>query len=68
VNELFEILEIRKPVSLDEELRRMIARREEARRKKDWALADRIRNELQARGIILEDTPHGTRWKHKPGR
>ncbi|MDI9458030.1 MAG: cysteine--tRNA ligase [Dethiobacteria bacterium] len=68
VNELFEILEIRKPVSLDEELRRMIARREEARRKKDWALADHIRNELQARGIILEDTPHGTRWKHKPGR
>lgn len=68
VNEFFEILEIRQPASLDEELRRMIARREEARRRKDWAVADRIRDELQARGVILEDTPHGVRWKYKPVR
>lgn len=64
-NELLDILEMRQPASLDEELRRMIARREEVRQKKDWATADRIRDELQAQGIILEDTPHGVRWKRK---
>lgn len=68
-NALFDILELREPdelEELDEELRQMIARREEARRRKDWATADRIREELLARGIILEDTPHGVRWKRKP--
>jgi cysteinyl-tRNA synthetase len=43
----------------------MISRRDEARAAKDWAAADRIRDELLARDIILEDTPHGTRWKWK---
>ncbi len=37
--------------------------RETARKEKDWAEADRIRDELASRGIVLEDTPHGTRWK-----
>ncbi len=66
-NELFDILEIRQSLSLDEELQLMIARREEARREKDWATADGIRGELMERGIILEDTPQGVRWKRKRG-
>ncbi len=66
-NEIFDILEMRQPDSLDKELAQMIARREEARQKKDWATADKIREELQMRGIVLEDTPHGVRWKRKPG-
>lgn len=37
--------------------------RQEARLKKDWALADRIRDGLKALGIIVEDTQQGTRWK-----
>jgi cysteinyl-tRNA synthetase len=41
----------------------LIARRQEARRHKDWATADRLRAELASRGVILEDTPQGVRWK-----
>ena len=37
--------------------------RQEARKKKDWATADRIRDGLKELGIILEDTPRGVRWK-----
>ena len=37
--------------------------RQEARAKKDWQIADEIRNRLNKLGIVLEDTPHGVRWK-----
>jgi cysteinyl-tRNA synthetase len=40
-----------------------IAQREKARKEKDFALADAIRNELKAQGIILLDTPDGVKWK-----
>ena len=51
--------------SLDEAVERLIAQRQEARRRRDWAEADRIRDELAQRGVILEDTPQGVRWKRK---
>jgi cysteinyl-tRNA synthetase len=41
----------------------LIRQREDARRNKDWAEGDRIRDELLARGIQLEDTPNGTIWR-----
>ncbi|HHP50859.1 MAG TPA: cysteine--tRNA ligase [Moorella mulderi] len=41
----------------------LIQIRQEARQKKDWATADSIRERLQALGIILQDTPQGTRWR-----
>ncbi len=41
----------------------MIVQRKQARTDKDWARADTIRDELTARGIVLEDTAQGTRWK-----
>jgi cysteinyl-tRNA synthetase len=48
---------------LDEEISSLVARRDEARERRDWAEADRIRDELRARGIVLEDTPDGTVWR-----
>ncbi len=48
---------------LDEEIEQLIAKRIEARKNKDFALADQIRDELKEKNIILEDTPQGTRWK-----
>ncbi|KKM12759.1 cysteinyl-tRNA synthetase [Clostridiales bacterium PH28_bin88] len=43
----------------------IIEMRQEARKKKDWAVADGIRERLKALGIALEDTPHGVRWKRQ---
>ncbi|MCR5757701.1 MAG: cysteine--tRNA ligase [Selenomonas sp.] len=37
--------------------------RQDARKEKNWALADKIRDELKDAGVILEDTPNGVRWK-----
>lgn len=47
----------------DREIEALIAQRQEARKAKNWSEADRIRDELKARGIILEDTPQGVKWK-----
>lgn len=48
---------------LDEEIEKLIEERLEARRNRDFARSDEIRDELKAQGILLEDTAQGTRWK-----
>ena len=49
--------------ALPEDAKRLIRERDQARANKDWATADRIRNELLAMGVVIEDTPTGTVWK-----
>ncbi|MDR3149691.1 MAG: cysteine--tRNA ligase [Oscillospiraceae bacterium] len=51
------------PQSLDAEIEALIEQRQTARKEKNFAEADRIRDELKARGIVLEDTPQGIKWK-----
>jgi cysteinyl-tRNA synthetase len=48
-----------------EDIDALIEERRTARRTRDFARADAIRADLEARGIILEDTATGTRWKRK---
>ena len=50
--------------NLDSEIEKLIELRTKARKEKNWAEADRIRDELKAQGIVLEDTPQGVKW-HK---
>ena len=57
------ILYVNKDDSLDEKVEQMINERTKARKARDFALADRIRDELSAMGITLEDTADGVKWK-----
>ena len=54
-----------KEESLPPEAQILIQKREEARKAKDWKIADAAREELKAMGIILEDTAQGIRWKRE---
>lgn len=56
------ILYNRKSNDLDSEIEALIQQRQEAKKNKDFATADKIRDDLKARGIILKDTKQGTTW------
>ena len=47
----------------DDEIEALIQRRNDARDNKDWAEADRVRDQLQALGVVLEDGAGGTSWR-----
>ena len=49
----------------DAEIDQLIAERNQARADKNWAESDRIRDELQSRGIVLEDGAGGTTWRRE---
>ena len=48
---------------LDRDIEELIEKRQEARKDKNWALADEIRDQLSSKGIVIEDTPQGVKWK-----
>jgi len=52
-------------VPSDDEIEALVARRNEARRNRDFAMADKLKKELLDRGVLIEDTREGTRWRYK---
>ena len=65
LNDVIGVITIKEEKSLDEEIEALISERTEARKNKDWATADKIRDELKARHIVIEDTPQGIKWKYE---
>ncbi len=67
LDELAEVLGLMynktKATSLEDEIEALIAQRNQARKDRDFALADKIRDDLKAQGIVLEDTAQGVKWK-----
>lgn len=65
-DELTDVLGIvyphEKEETLDDDIEKLIEARQAARAAKNWAEADRIRDELKEKGIVLEDTPQGVKW------
>ncbi len=59
------ILEKSTKGTLEDHVEKLIEERQRARKEKNWALSDKIRDELKEQGIVLEDTPQGVRWHLK---
>lgn len=57
------VITLEKP-DVSSEIESLIAERNEARKKRDFKRSDELREDLEAKGIILEDTKEGTTWKH----
>jgi cysteinyl-tRNA synthetase len=66
IRELDTVLGIAAPADapLDPELAALLDERVAARAARDWSASDRLRDELLARGIAVEDTRDGQRWRH----
>jgi len=66
VDRVIGIIDIERLADIDDlmtsEIEKLVSEREKARKAKDFKKADAIRKELAKKGVILEDTPHGTRW------
>jgi cysteinyl-tRNA synthetase len=62
INSVLRILDL-EPAQRDAAVEDLVCKRELARKAKDWAAADRMREELQAMGIEIADTAEGSVWK-----
>jgi len=65
IDSVLNVIGRRQREMLDEEIQKLIHERQEARHRRDFARADEIRIQLAERGIVLEDTKDGVRWKRK---
>ncbi len=65
MNSVLNIFDDEQPQMLDDDIQAMIDERQQARHRRDFARADEIRDQLAARGITLEDTKDGVRWKRR---
>ena len=54
-----------KAVDIPQEFQEMLSQRQEARKNKDWALSDQLRDQILKAGYVIEDTPQGPRLKQK---
>ncbi|MEK6951634.1 MAG: cysteine--tRNA ligase, partial [Nanoarchaeota archaeon] len=63
-DKIFNVLDL-KENKVNKEIEKLIKEREEARKNKDFEKADKIRRELSQKGVMLEDTKEGIRWKIK---
>ncbi len=64
INSVLGVMDLA-PTKPDQRVEELIKKREEARKDKDWATADRIRGELKAMGIEVIDTRDGTIWRRE---
>lgn len=64
-NRVLGVLEFEKEEEIPPAVQKLLQQREQARKEKNWALADELRNEMSLAGYILEDTPLGARLKKK---
>lgn len=53
--------------NIDSEIQELIDKRQQARKEKNWKVADEMRDKLKDMGIVLEDTPQGVKWKRVDG-
>ena len=66
VNDVLAVISTEREVGSDDaEIDALVTARKQAREDKDWAASDRIRDELDARGILVEDAAAGTTWRRK---
>ena len=63
LTDVLGLLYNRKEDNLEAEIEELIEQRQQARKAKNFALADKIRDDLKAKGITLLDTPQGVKWK-----
>src|SRR5690606_26203547 len=64
-NSVLGIFDVSGEASLDDEIEALVQEREDARAKRDFARSDELRDLLAEKGIVLEDTRDGVRWKRK---
>ena len=65
LNTVFGVFGQTEAVMLDADVEKLITERREARARRDFVRSDAIRDEFDGKGIVLEDTPAGTRWRRK---